>query len=182
MDMDPNIMIVYVSKIVAGEEISLDTLMKTRKGAKFDDDGIVDESFNNDEFKRYLAAAEKLGLKTAGDLMNFSKEHGNVQDQELLKALEDAAAEVKEPLTEDILTEAPFDGRKRIIKFFRDKGIKYVIKTPEEKFTNEVDSYDKAEAWVKSQSAQVDGAFTIIAKANPDADIKVLNQDVPMSI
>lgn len=46
------------------------------------------ESYNQDEFKRYMAAAEKLGIKTGADMIKFSEEHGGVKDKALLDAME----------------------------------------------------------------------------------------------
>ena len=54
----------------------------------------LNEAFNMDEFNRFLAAAKKLGLETAGDLDKFSKEHGGVTDLELLKLMEEEAAKL----------------------------------------------------------------------------------------
>ena len=59
---------------------------------------LVDESFtesyNTDELRRYMAAADKLGIKTGADLIKFSTEHGNVKDKELLKVMEEEAAKL----------------------------------------------------------------------------------------
>lgn len=59
---------------------------------------LVDESFtesyNAEEFGRYMAAANKLGLETGADVVKFSEEHGNVKDKELLKVMEEEAAKL----------------------------------------------------------------------------------------
>lgn len=52
------------------------------------------ESYNTDEFKRYMDAANKLGLETGADVVKFSEEHGNVKDKELLKVMEEEAAKL----------------------------------------------------------------------------------------
>lgn len=55
---------------------------------------LVDESYNAEEFGRYMVAANKLGLETGADIVKFSAEHGNVKDKELLKVMEEEAAKL----------------------------------------------------------------------------------------
>lgn len=54
------------------------------------------EGFNAEEFDRYIEATKKLGLDTGEDILDFSKEHGDVKDQELLQALETEASKLNE--------------------------------------------------------------------------------------
>lgn len=133
----------------------------------------MDEAFNGDEFKRYMAAAEKLGLKTGADLMKFSEEHGGVKDKELLKVLE-AEANKEEGLTEDVLTEAPLDGRKRVAKYFDNLKSKYVVVGKNKSV--ECNSFKEAEGKAKSLSAQNAGEKFLI-KVKKD-DTNALDNDL----
>lgn len=54
----------------------------------------IKEGYNKDEQARFFAAVKKLGINTQKDLIDFSKAHGNVKNQELLAELEKAAAEL----------------------------------------------------------------------------------------
>ena len=133
----------------------------------------LEEAFNNDEFERYLAAAEKLGLKTGADLMKFSEEHGGVKDKELLKVLE-AEANKEEGLTEDVLTEAPLDGRVRVAKYFDNLKSKYVVVGKNKSV--ECNSFKEAEGKAKSLSAQNAGEKFLI-KVKKD-DTNALDNDL----
>lgn len=50
------------------------------------------ENLKDDEIDQFLTAAKSLGLKTVGDLDQWAKEHGDLHNQQLLKARQDEAA------------------------------------------------------------------------------------------
>lgn len=59
---------------------------KKYRDSKFRKKRITDK-FSYEEGKEFMELCRKLGLATLKDINNFSKEHGNVQDQKLLEAL-----------------------------------------------------------------------------------------------
>ncbi len=56
------------------------------------------DSFNNEEYKEFVALCKKLNLNTMADIKQFSENHGNVKDKELLAAMRLA--------TENLVTDA----------------------------------------------------------------------------
>ena len=80
---------------------------------------------------------------------------------------------VDEPLTEATLTEAPFDGRKRIGKFLKGDRAFKVLNKAANKFVA-FDELDKAEAFARNKSAQNNDIYVIIASKN---DAKHVDKD-----
>lgn len=117
-DSDAEIEAISEDELEAVEE-ELDTA--TNESVTVEVKQPLKESFNEDEFKRYMAAAEKLGIKTGADMMKFSKEHGDVKDKALLDAMEAAANELHEdvdPKSEHAPVEEPEEDE--VVKVIND--------------------------------------------------------------
>ena len=106
------------------------------------------DSFNNEEYKEFVALCKKLNLNTMADIKQFSENHGNVKDKELLAAMRLATENLVTDATDNIkyyLYYIPYnqaDGKK--IYYVGRGKMTYVFKSEDSGYKPKEVTFDEA--------------------------------------